>query len=108
LQEPDPEADVFKVVLRYGQGSRDQSLCFIYRESRLLERMITFIGSTRNTSWPDDYKEVDGVLVPQLVTSDYGGQFKIELQVESVEHDVDISPDVFDLPDSIQQLVNRQ
>lgn len=98
----------YKVVLTPETG-HPQTL-FFDRESRLLIRMDTTIdspmGSIPSVSYLSDYKEVDGILVAHTVSVDVMGQRR-EVITHSVEHNVDLPEDLFDLPEEIRELIKN-
>lgn len=58
--------------------------------------------------FPEDYRKVDGVLIPfKTIQAIGGGMQRIVLTLESVEHNVDIPDARFKLPPEIQELVDQ-
>jgi hypothetical protein len=52
-----------------------------------------------------DYRDVEGTKVP-FMTEMTSPQFAFEIKLDSIEYNVDIPSDNFDLPQEIKALVN--
>lgn len=93
----------WKVVMTPKEG--ESETLYFAKDSGLLLKMET-PGEMGMTSeiYPSDYKEVDGIKIAHKTEID-GGQFLIEITIDSIEHNVDIPADRFDLPDEIKQLL---
>jgi len=106
LQEQDPGAKTFKVAMN-SKKNRSQALAYFDRQTGFLTKLITFDDGRRTATWFSDYKPVDGLILPHQVTSDMGGQIKIEMKVEKIEHDSEIEPSTFDFPEAIRKLLDE-
>ncbi len=66
----------------------------------------TPMGVVPMETYPSDFREVDGLLLA------HGGRVKIagqerSMTIHSIEHNVDLPADLFDLPDEIRALLNK-
>jgi len=98
------DRSVYKVVFTPEKGS--PMTCYFDADSGLLVRADVEQGGQRIQSEISDYREVDGVKVPFKMTMS-GSQFRFELLVESVEHNVEIPDETFSLPAEIARLVEQ-
>jgi len=64
------------------------------------------MGAIPSVSWLSDYKEVDGILIAHTVSVDVMGQ-KREVVTQSVEHNVDLPENLFDLPEEIKEVMKN-
>lgn len=55
----------------------------------------------------EDYREVDGVLIPHKWTQTRDGEQKLEYIITSIQHNVEIPPGRLDLPDEIQTMLDN-
>ena len=98
----------YKVVLTPAEG-RPQTL-FIDKESYLVVKLNMEIESPMGVipteSYSADYREVDGLLLAHKATVNVAGQERTTT-MSSIEHNVDLPADLFDLPDEIRALVNK-
>ncbi len=53
----------------------------------------------------DDYREVDGILVPHRVNERQADLKERRMVFESIEHDVPIDPELFEIPWQVQELM---
>jgi hypothetical protein len=87
----------------------DQQVCFD-RESGLIAKMTmelkTPMGTVSTESFPADYREVDGILIPHENVVKMMGQER-KMTIDSVKHNVEMAADVFKLPAEIQALVDK-
>jgi len=83
---------------------------FFDRETHLLVRITMTIESQAGTissdSYLSDYKRVDGILVPHRTVTRLMGQERITV-MESIEQNVLLPPDRFDLPAEIKALIKK-
>lgn len=59
-------------------------------------------------STSSDCKRVDGILIPHKSIQEVIGIQKVEIVIESVEHNTEISADRFKVPAAVQELVDRK
>lgn len=101
-----PEAlgdqQVIKVVLTPQEG--EPLTCYFDADTHLLVRMDSVQDFQNIQTRLSDYREVDGVKLPHKMVMS-SPQFSFELQIESVEHNVEIPDDKFALPPEIAQMV---
>ncbi|MHC4592675.1 MAG: hypothetical protein ACYS8L_08285, partial [Planctomycetota bacterium] len=92
------DAACYRVVLTPPQGS--PLTCWFDRGSGLLvqTRQLDEESFSTQTRQYSDYREVDGVLVPQTVEDT---QWGLAQRVESVEHDAELPGGIFDLPEEV-------
>ena len=63
------------------------------------------MGTISMDSFPSDYRDVDGVLVPFVNKQVVMGVQELVITAETVEWDVEIPEGLFDLPEEIKALV---
>lgn len=95
------EEACYKVEVKRGEG--DPETYLFSKDSGLLVQIQTVQDGMPANVNLSDYKEVDGIKIPHK-TSMSGGQFDIEITVNSVEHNVDIPEEKFELPAEIKAL----
>jgi hypothetical protein len=78
---------------------------FFDNESGLIVRMETVANGQAISTTLSDYRAVDGVKIPHRVQTNTP-MMSLEILLESIEHNVDISDSRFDLPAEIQSLVD--
>ena len=52
----------------------------------------------------DDYREVDGIQYPFRIMRNYTGDTDLIVEVQSIEHNVDLPADLFELPPEVKEL----
>jgi len=98
----------YKLLLTPVEG-KQQTMYFDTKSKLLLKHEFVIenpMGSIPITSHVSDYRKVDGVLLPFKVKAVVMDQERL-LVTESVEHNVDLPTDRFDLPPAIQALVGE-
>jgi hypothetical protein len=103
--------DCHKIVLTPNNG--EQETCFFSKDSNLLIKVKRTWLFSNMPSLPvevtlSDYREVDGILLPHraIQSSKQCGSARVmEFVTESIEHNVDLPPDRFDPPSSVQAAV---
>lgn len=74
---------------------------------RIQLTMESAMGELPVIMTPSEYKKVDGILIPHQVEQVIGGGMQTtRVKMTSVEHNVEIPADRFDLPDAIKSLLN--
>jgi len=63
-------------------------------------------GTIPSDSYLSDYKRVDGILLPHKTVTKLMGQERITI-MESIEQNVQLPPDRFDLPAEIKALMKK-
>jgi dipeptidyl aminopeptidase/acylaminoacyl peptidase len=58
-------------------------------------------------SWPSDYREVDGIVIPHVNRQMTAGQARVTT-LERIEHNVELPAGVFELPADIRELLTGQ
>jgi len=98
----------YKVVLTPPTGEPETHL--YEKESGLLVRMEATVQNPMGTIplqvHVSDYKKVDGVLVPHAFGQVFAGQEQT-VKINSVEHNVEIPTDRFELPAEVKSLVDK-
>lgn len=56
----------------------------------------------------DDYRKVDGILYPFRVIKNYSGETNSIMKYESIEHNVDLPADQFELPPEVKELLENK
>jgi hypothetical protein len=74
-------------------------------DTGLVLRSISNVNGQYTEVNLSDYREVDGIKIPFLMEMT-NPQFNFEFQFESVEHNVDIPAETFELPKEIKALLN--
>jgi len=98
----------YKLLLTPVEG-KQQTMYFDTESKLLLKHEFVIenaMGSIPITSHVSDYRKVDGVLMPFKVKAVVMDQERV-LVTESVEHNVDLPADRFELPQAIQALVGE-
>jgi outer membrane lipoprotein-sorting protein len=100
----------YKVVLHPANGA-DIRTYFLDQETHMIRKVETTIesqmGKIQLSSFPTDYRDVDGVKISFKTTMDVMGQQRI-VTIRSIEHNVDLPADRFALPEEIKALVAKQ
>lgn len=97
-----------KVVLTPAEG-KPETRCYDKETGLLVRTEITVptpAGEIPMTVFTSDYKEVDGILLPFHSRIDIMGQTRT-LTLEKVEHNVEIEPDRFAIPEDIRKLMAK-
>ena len=58
--------------------------------------------------YPGDYKKVDGILLPHKVRQVIAGLQELLVVVESIEHNVTMPEGIFQLPEEVQALIEKE
>lgn len=84
---------------------------FYSKESGLeVKNIITLqtqMGEVTTENFLKDYKEVDGILMPHHIIQKLVGM-ETDTRFTSVEHNMDLPDDTFDLPEEVQKLVEQR
>jgi hypothetical protein len=97
-----------RVVLKPDGGS-PQTFYFNQRSGLMVQassEVVTPMGAISVDTYPDDYREVDGVLIPFTARVEIMGQSR-SITTTSVEHNVKLEEDIFILPEEIQVLLDQ-
>ena len=98
----------YKMVMTPAGG--DPETWYLNRETHLLAKVeITYpsqMGDILITIVPSDYRKVDGLMISHTSINKLIGQTRI-ITVTSVEHNVDIPADRFELPEDIKALLEK-
>ena len=98
----------YKIIMTPNEGKPrtfyyDQSSNLLVKAEVVVETMM---GSIPVVSKPGDYKKVDGILIPHKISQIIMGQERI-LTTKSIEHNVEMPADRFELPDPIKELLKQ-
>jgi hypothetical protein len=90
----------------------DKEVRYYDKESHLLVKVIAMqqappMGKIPVESFPSDYKEVDGILMPHKITGSIMMQERV-ITFESIKHNVELEKDRFELPDDVKALLKQQ
>lgn len=103
------ETICYKVVLTQEDGP--PMTLFFDPDSYLIAKMTmdleTPMGIVPMESFPGEFREVDGLLLAHGGTVKLAGQER-RMTIHSVEHNVDLPADRFELPEEIRALMNKQ
>lgn len=103
-------APCYKVVMTPKEGKPETR--YYDKKTHLLVKMefqlVTAMGTMSVVATPSDYKRVDGILIPHKINQEIIGLQKVEIVVESVEHNTEIPADRFKLPAAVQELVDKK
>ncbi|HMO92622.1 MAG TPA: hypothetical protein PKD64_10560 [Pirellulaceae bacterium] len=66
------------------------------------------MGSIEIESFPAEYKEFNGMKFPTRVTQVLPNNLKMVITIESIDINQEIDPEIFELPDQIKRLVEKQ
>jgi hypothetical protein len=96
----------YEVVLTPPDGRPQQY--YFDKASRLLVQVAMTVENPMGTipmvTRLDDYRDVDGILLPHRTTVEVLGQERV-ITTQSIEHNVDLPADRFDLPGEIRELL---
>jgi len=95
------DAACYKVVMTPKDGS--PTTCYFDKKSGLLLKTEAEVEGFDVEVTLSDYKETAGVKLPHKVLTE-GGEYNLEMLIETVEYNADIPKDRFDLPDEIKEL----
>lgn len=101
-EEDVSETACWKVVLTPKEG--EPQTMFFAKESGLLLKTVRSGEMGMMEIYASDYKEVDGIKIAHKTEID-GGQFRVEITIDSVEQNVPIASDHFVIPDEIKALM---
>jgi hypothetical protein len=100
----------YKVVLTPNEGKAVTK--YFDKESGLVRKMTYIVGGptgdAEQQSFPTDYKKVDGILLSHKQTVLAPGRPPIVITITSIQHNVDMPANIFDLPADVQRLVEGQ
>lgn len=103
------DKECYRVVMTPKEGAPETR--YYDQESHLLVKVAmtvkTPMGEIPVEAFVSDYKEVDGVLFAHKTEQTMVGQ-KQALVIESIEHNVDLPADRFQLPEQVQALAKKQ
>ncbi len=109
VEEIDAEP-CYKVVMTPKEGKPET--LYYAKKTHLLVKMEfeleTAMGTMSVVATPSDYKRVDGILIPHKINQEIIGLQKVEIVVESVEHNTEIPADRFKVPAAVQELVDKK
>ncbi len=107
------DAECYEVVLTprtkdAASGDAGLMRLFIDSTSYIIRKIQTVAetdaGKIEIVAFPKDYREVDGILIAHKVRLELLGQ-KRDVTVNSIQHNVDLPDNFFDLPEEVRQLV---
>jgi len=93
-----------KISLTPSEG--DPVFCCFDNESHLLTRMVGSRDGQSMQSDFSDYRAIDGVMV-SFKSAMYTPQFSFEVKIDSVQHNLDIPAEKFQLPAEISSMVGK-
>ena len=103
-------APCYKVIMTPKEGKPET--LYYDKKTHLLIKMEfelqNAMGTMSVVATPSDYKRVDGILIPHKMFHEVINLQKVEIVVESVEHNTKISADRFKLPAAVQELVDKK
>jgi dipeptidyl aminopeptidase/acylaminoacyl peptidase len=95
-------------MLRLMLGTGTEVTSYVDRKTCLpVKNEITLdlpTGKILLTSWPSDFREVDGIVIPHTNRVEVAGQVRVTT-MEKIEHNVEIPAGVFELPEDIRELL---
>lgn len=97
-----------KVIMTPAEG-KPETRCYDKETGLLVRTEVTIptpAGEIPMTVFTSDYKEVDGILLPFHSRIEIMGQQR-SLTLEKVEHNVEIGPDRFAIPEDIRKLMEK-
>ncbi len=100
--------EYFKVVMTRDDGSALATYvnAKTYLPHRTDMKLSTAMGEFDMVTYSEDYRPVDGVLYSYKSRIEVMGQTR-SIAITSIEHNVDMPKDVFNLPDDIKELVAK-
>lgn len=91
----------------FSQGDAEPLTAYFDQETGLLVRMVSKLdGQTIETTQRQYEKTTDGLMVARAVEVDTP-QLSYDIEVESIEHNVEIPEKTFDFPPEIQRILDR-
>lgn len=91
------EVDCIKVELTPNEGPAETY--YFDKETGLLVQTVAMQQGMEAISEIGDYKEVDGVKMPHSIKT--GGMMTVEITIDSIENDAEISADQFTVPEAV-------
>ncbi len=105
------EASCYKVVMTPNEG-KPETRYYDKKTHLLVKKALTIdnqMGEIALAATVSDYREIDGLLIPyKLEQVIANGMQTMIFVTESIEHNVDIAKDRFDLPEQIQELLKAE
>lgn len=98
------EAEAYKVVMTPKEG--EPSTIYFDKESGLIIQRESTQDGMPSTATVTDYRKVDGLLLSHKTV--ISGMMTFEITYDSIEHNVDLASDRFDLPDEIKALMGEE
>lgn len=103
VEEADVDGETcYKVVFTPKEG--DPTTMYFSKESGLAVKSEAMAQGMTMSTTIGDYIESDGVKIPSSIRTE-GGQFTIEITIDSVEHNTEIPEGRFDLPEDVKKLM---
>jgi hypothetical protein len=100
----------YKVVVTYEEGEPETR--YYDKESNLYVKSASTIevaeGKFPVEVYPSEYKKVNGVLTPHRIRMSIAGIQERIMQVKSIEYNVDIPKEKFQLPDDVKALLDKK
>lgn len=107
-KEKGDEGEVHKLAFYPVQG--DSFTSWFDAESFLMKKMEmtmqTDMGAIPVVSTVEDYRDVNGILIPHQTTVQVMGQIRIS-RIEKIEQNVDLPDDLFKVPEDIRAIMEK-
>lgn len=103
-------APCYKVVMTPNEG-KPETLYFDKKTHLLIKmefELQTARGRLSVVATPSDYKRVDGILIPHKINQEIIGLQKMEIVIESVDHNTEIPAERFKVPAAVQELLDKK
>ncbi|NMC44469.1 MAG: hypothetical protein GYA46_11175 [candidate division Zixibacteria bacterium] len=81
----------------------DQKTALLRKISTTVEHQM---GAIPVTSTIDDYRAVDGILIPFRMTQSAMGQ-NMSMAIDTIAQNIELPPDVFKVPDDVKALIKK-
>ncbi len=98
----------YKVILSPESGG--PRTLYFDQETNLAAKIEAIVESQAGAipveSFPEDYMEVDGILMPRVTKTVIMGQERV-VTTESVEHNVQMPDGIFELPEDVKALIDN-
>ena len=102
--------ECYKVVFMPREGA--PRTVYYDKETFLINKAVSDMktpqGTSRSETWSLDYKEIAEILTPYKYTAYLNGQLTQEMTIKSIEPNIEIPKDTFDLPEEIKTLIKQK
>ena len=102
--------DCYKVVKTPEKGT--ERIVYYDKESFMIEKTITYNinpqGTFKLEAYPEEYQKINNILVPYKAVIFLMGQKYSELIVDKIELNIEMPEGIFDIPEEVKSIMNKE